>query len=1012
VPKDPPYTYRGALKILGHGSKPLIDALDALLGGFVLSSFVTPAAWAFNLVDQKNEASGLIRKLVQAGARRLGQAKGKERYELIEAAHTTIVVAAFFDVARKDGVKVSKDHLRSLGSAFDPVLDRQHWIGGLLGNNRLADHYQTLGNLIGLSVKDTEALTEKAIGRYRAYFADLAAEVPEFSYWAYLGALAEIRDVNQDVLATVDAQSRALNLLTEILLARNIERDAAPTPGADLLTKANEAVLAKPITPEGVGGTNQITMPAVWRIYQVPHFRTAVAANAVPADEKWWETRPIRDDLDRFLGSYLFSPRSVETPLLLLGHPGAGKSLFSKVLAARLPAEDFIVVRVELRRVNADARVSAQVQEALNLVTTGRVMWGALVDEAPKRTRVVILDGLDELLQASTIERKDYLEQVAEFQAAEADLGYPVVVVVTSRTVVADRVRIAPWTTVVKLEDFSDEQMTAWLEIWRGQNLPAVTSGRVGELKPDVATTLRDLAAQPLLLLMLALYSADPKAEPLRSGTSRVVFYERILTSFVRRELAKAQPEVTQDAVDEEMWHLGVAAFAMFNRDRQSVRDHDLGSDVLALTQLTSDLERYRLGQRIIGRFFFVHTDEADGHRDHDVRRAYEFLHATFGEYLVAHHTIRVLREVASTRRSTLAGRPYDDDLLFALLSHQTLATRATTVNFLTELLRRLAAEERADCVRALVHLAREYRNRRSGTDFAAYRPTPIDHLREMAAYSANLVLLLALVDEKTPFVDDAERIAMVSLWRTGLPAPSWLSLVEVIDFAMDRTPVKRSTTLPSWATELAYYDMTDDHAGLRAHSNGLALAGLNLDDVRLPQSIQATVHLLSILVKGSVSVDVLDTRLLRHLMISDQVGSDVYLGSDVYYVVVHFLQRWLRELDYGDVHQMVSAALRVRHTVHLNDFVPSIAVFPQLLVDIPILNDPSVYSPDWVPIVLLAGEEAQDEPGRTLLRSLREGVVSRFEAMEPRSDPYDAMEGIRWICGIPGPVAGGDAKH
>nr|WP_245192005.1 ATP-binding protein [Amycolatopsis azurea] len=968
-------------------------------------------AWAFNLVDQKNEASGLIRKLVHAGVRRLGKAKGKERYELIDAAHTTIVVSAFIDVVRERGVKVPKDRLSALGPAFHFGLGLQEeWAGCLLSVPQLSHTYVHLGAVIGLEESGLAELKDKAIFRYRAYFADLAADVPEFSLWAHLGGLAELRDTGQAVLAAVDAQSRALDRLNEILLARGIEHDDAPTPRAKLLAKTNQAVLAKPITPDGVGVANQVTLPAVWRIYQVPRFRSAIATGEAHTDGYHWESLPVRDDLDRFLGSYLCSPRSVENPLLLLGHPGAGKSLFSKVLAARLPAEDFIVVRVELRHVNADARVTAQIQEALDLLINDRVKWGDLVDEAPERTRVVILDGLDELLQASTAERKDYLEQVAEFQATEADLGYPVVVVVTSRTVVADRVRIAPRTTVVKLEDFSDEQMISWLEIWRGQNLPAITSGRMGELKPDVATDLSDLTAQPLLLLMLALYSADPKAEPLEAGTSREVFYERILTSFVRRELAKALPEVTQDAIDEEMWRLGVAAFAMFNRDRQSVRDHDLGSDIAVLTQISSDLEPHRLGQRIIGRFFFIHTDEADGHRDQDVRRAYEFLHATFGEYLVAHHTIRVLREVARTRRSTSPRRQYDDDLFFALLSHQTLAIRGTTVSFLTTLLRKLPAEERLDCVRALAHLAGEYRDRRGGTGFADYRPIPVDQLREMAAYSANVVLLLALVDDGTPFVDDAERIAMVRLWRAGLPAPSWRSLVEVIDFGIGGTPIKRVPMLPSWATELAYYVMTNDIDGLRTHSNGLALEGWYVHELRLPKTIQATGFLLSTVANYLHDAQVPDSQVLLDLLRNNQLEPEGLRAADFYYAVVRFLQTWLGELEYEVVHQLVlqaheSAGLGM---VAFDDFIPAIAAFPQLLVDIPTLNTPSWYDQDWGPVVLLAGEEIQNEEGRALLRSLRQRMTKDTKAVEPR---YQAMAALRHFSGVSRRVEEDDAK-
>jgi hypothetical protein len=57
---------------------------------------------------------------------------------------------------------------------------------------------------------------------------------------------------------------------------------------------------------------------------------------------------------------------------------------------------------------------------------------------------MVMLDGFDELLQATGVSQSDYLEKVAEFQRREADQGRPVAALVTSRTAVADRARAVP----------------------------------------------------------------------------------------------------------------------------------------------------------------------------------------------------------------------------------------------------------------------------------------------------------------------------------------------------------------------------------------------------------------------------------------------------------------------------------------------------------------------------------------------------------------------------------------
>ena len=130
-----------------------------------------------------------------------------------------------------------------------------------------------------------------------------------------------------------------------------------------------------------------------------------------------------------------------------------------------------------------------------------------------------------------------------------------------------------------------------------------------------------------------------------------------------------------QDHLDR----LAIAALAMFNRGRQDVSEDELGADLKALDERLMGRSRPdEAGQRVIGEFFFVHAPEArvTAHGGKS-RRRYEFLHATFGEYLVAS---RVMAELCDVAARVFAGRrgpsAPEDDLLFALLSHQPLAAR------------------------------------------------------------------------------------------------------------------------------------------------------------------------------------------------------------------------------------------------------------------------------------------------------------------------------------------------
>ena len=200
-----------------------------------------------------------------------------------------------------------------------------------------------------------------------------------------------------------------------------------------------------------------LEIPRVREIYINPRYRVAEFDDwARPSDERWWEDRELRGDFDVFLARHVTSPDATRRPLLLLGHPGAGKSLLTKVFAARLPASEYTVVRVPLRRVSADAEIHHQIEEVLDVSTHQRIAWSDLAEQSGDTVRVVLLDGLDELLQASEHDRSRYLEDVMDFQERETMQGRPVVAVVTSRTVVAHRVRVPDGTTIVKLDPFKE----------------------------------------------------------------------------------------------------------------------------------------------------------------------------------------------------------------------------------------------------------------------------------------------------------------------------------------------------------------------------------------------------------------------------------------------------------------------------------------------------------------------------------------------------------------------------
>ena len=97
--------------------------------------------------------------------------------------------------------------------------------------------------------------------------------------------------------------------------------------------------------------------------------------------------------------------------------------MLTQMLAARLPADKFLVVRVVLREVTADADLQTQIEDAIRLATGESLTWPDLARSAGGALPVVLLDGFDELLQATGVSQTDYLRKAAEFQTREAGLA-------------------------------------------------------------------------------------------------------------------------------------------------------------------------------------------------------------------------------------------------------------------------------------------------------------------------------------------------------------------------------------------------------------------------------------------------------------------------------------------------------------------------------------------------------------------------------------------------------------
>ncbi|MDS1268877.1 hypothetical protein RIF23_01060 [Lipingzhangella sp. LS1_29] len=828
-----PLTFTDALRILGKHDSATLDFVEKLTAGGLEALGVASLGGLRELVLTQG------RKQLTAIHEKITGISRHDRTQRIAAAHRIIVTTALFEAL--DEVLTAPDIPLAAADLELSSQEQAHILTAMLGSGEdlppwplggvrdMAQQLWGTGTRIeplrrfirGLAAHEQldqtqrarlwhrlDRLPEHAERRYLEAFHRLATEVPEFGLWAQHAEhhathdrLGQVHGALSDVerrLGELSPGGRAGRYASELaaLYRRGLERP----------------VLSSTHTPTG------FTMPSLATAYLTPRARFAWVTTDSPQPhlDHWWQDQPEEVDLQRQLTHWLTHPLATERPLVILGHPGSGKSKLTEVLAARLPATDYLPIRVQLRSVPAEAPLRRQVEHALSETLHTDVSLRDLLDGSGTALPVVLLDGLDELLQATGVKRSDYLEQVQAFQEDQEAFGQPVAVLVTTRTVVADRLRFPERTVLARLEPFDTPRISRLRELWTEANTRVLAERDLHALPLDTLLEYRELAEQPLLLLMLLLYDADDNAlQRPGSALSRAQLYERLLASFARREVNKHDPGMSDADLDEatesEMRRLEVTALAMFARRRQSVTAEELGTDLAVLAPLatagTSDTgmrQQLSAAERMLGRFFFVHESRARQDTD---RQVFEFLHATFGEYLVARLVVAELEELLHEHthaRRRRHARPLDDGRFYAVTSFAVTAGRGELLEFLTELLRQRITEEpelAREYRELLIELFRDAPYPRPNRSHTGYEPRRVPVVARQAVHTANLVVLLTLVTEEatgidpdaaTPHTDITELMpddaspleawtSEANLWRGCLADEEWYGLMTVV---------------------------------------------------------------------------------------------------------------------------------------------------------------------------------------------------------------------------------------
>ena len=103
------------------------------------------------------------------------------------------------------------------------------------------------------------------------------------------------------------------------------------------------------------------------------NFMTAISVGGT-ASGIVWEKEDIKKDIGHSMISLLHHP-SLIPPVLILGHPGSGKTLLCHMLAAQVLSHDYHVIIINLRDTNATDSIDNQINSQIERDRVGACTW-------------------------------------------------------------------------------------------------------------------------------------------------------------------------------------------------------------------------------------------------------------------------------------------------------------------------------------------------------------------------------------------------------------------------------------------------------------------------------------------------------------------------------------------------------------------------------------------------------------------------------------------------------------
>lgn len=556
-------------------------------------------------------------------------------------------------------------------------------------------------------------------------------------------------------------------------------------------------------------------------------------------DENNWNNIPhySYEDIGKMLFRALKDPHNINQPIIILGHPGAGKSMLSSQFAYKLLDNDeFIPFYIKLRDIDSsNANINSHINEGLSATIFNKpnVNWINLVEKFSDKTAVIILDGFDELLRATQTELNDYIIRIQELQKSSISSNINIRIILTSRLTIMQDVVIPNQSLILKLDSFDEKRKNLWISKWN-------------EIQKDKQFVLpnredlNELSKEPLLLFLLALYDFKDNelSKIVNENLNKSSLYDKLFEGFTLRQLNKDSDYKRKKEKDQKyqelLFRLRIGFFAVMLFIRDEVHHYE--------NKFDDELDAFELNEeginakKILDGFFFIHKDQSlNGHNRENL--SFEFLHKTFGEFLAADFMLRILNlKVKNNNDLNLNDMKY----FRQVFGFQWIQKQPKILDFIFEHSKNIidpsdSNELKKIIISELKNIVDE--NTLSILPLNINNIKVIEKLKHLAIYSQNLFLLWIILEEDnfifelSPKINSKNTwITFVDLWKNYLGFENLTYIKKFIKIIEQDNKIK---IIKEDNSKSNLFDFTN-YANLTSNNYKIILSYFNENDINL----------------------------------------------------------------------------------------------------------------------------------------------------------------------------------